>query len=220
MSIMTRLLATTGTLSAQPLVLPATVVLQEGKAIFPTAVTDPRVLHCLAEHLLIHEPKSAHALHLTCRAAASAVQQAVSKLSVVGQPVDIVHAVEAFSGLTQLRCTQCALTCQVCLFHLLPIPPSGLAVQQAVTGGSWLHGTMQHPPWIHPDRHFCTSSNLFIAVHKRRTHPHRVVYGSAVAGEWQVTAVHALVSHGTHIQYLPFVLATTQHALQRSHGQR
>lgn len=94
-------------------------LLQEGKGASSTAVTDPQVLHCLAEYLLDHEPGSAHALQQTCRAAASAVQQAVSTLSVVAQHVDIVHAVHTFSGLSQLKCTQCALTCQVCV--LLPL---------------------------------------------------------------------------------------------------
>lgn len=92
--------------------------LQEGRSMTSTAFTDPQVLHCLADYLLHHEPASAHALHQTCRAAASAVQQAVSALSVVAQHVDIVHSVHTFSGLSQLKCTQCSLTCQVCV--LLP----------------------------------------------------------------------------------------------------
>lgn len=88
---------------------------QEGRGASPAAVADPRVLHCLAEHLLRHDPKSAQALHLTCRAAANAVQQAVSKLAVSSQHVDIVHTVQAFCGLTQLKCTQCAIASQVSL---------------------------------------------------------------------------------------------------------
>eukprot|EP00892_Ulva_mutabilis_P000653 jgi/Ulvmu1/10589/UM065_0043.1 len=84
----------------------------EGRDASSRVLTDPQVLHCLAEYLLRNDPVSAHSLHQTCRAAASAVQQAVSSLSVVAQHVDVVHAVHTFSALSHLRCTQCALTCQ------------------------------------------------------------------------------------------------------------
>jgi hypothetical protein len=77
-------------------------------------VTNPEVLDCLAAYLMEKDPGTAHALHSTCRAAAAAVQNAMTSLSVVGRHADLAHTALAFPGLSSLKYTQCAVVVQVC----------------------------------------------------------------------------------------------------------
>ena len=63
-----------------------------------------------------NEPKSAYDLHMTCRAAAHAVQQAIPTLSLDDKEVDIVHVLHAFPCLVNLQCRNCKIAVQVCLY--------------------------------------------------------------------------------------------------------
>lgn len=77
-------------------------------------LTTPEVLECLATHLIKHDPTTAHALHCTSRAAAAAVQDAMTSLSVTGRHADLAHTALAFPGLSNLKYTQCAVLVEVC----------------------------------------------------------------------------------------------------------
>lgn len=76
-------------------------------------VTNPEVLDCLAAHLVQQDAHTAHALHGTCRAAAAAVQDAMTSLSVTGRHADLAHTALAFPGLSDLKYTQCAVLVEV-----------------------------------------------------------------------------------------------------------
>jgi hypothetical protein len=76
-------------------------------------VTDPEALDCLAPYLVNNEPGIAHALHCTCRAAAAAVQDAMTSISVQGRHAELVHTALVFPGLTSLKYTQCAVLDEV-----------------------------------------------------------------------------------------------------------
>jgi hypothetical protein len=76
-------------------------------------VTDPEVLDCLAAYLVKNEPEIAQALHCTCRAAAAAVQDATTSISVRGRHADLAHTALAFPGLTSLKYTQCVVLVEV-----------------------------------------------------------------------------------------------------------
>jgi hypothetical protein len=76
-------------------------------------VTDTGVLDCLAAYVVKNEPEIAQALHCTCRAAAAAVQDAMTSISVRGRHADLAHTAFAFPGLTSLKYTQCAVLVEV-----------------------------------------------------------------------------------------------------------
>ena len=67
----------------------------------------------MAAHLVKHDAQTAHALHCTCRAAAAAVQDAMTSLSVTGRHADLAHTALAFPGLSDLKYTQCAVLVEV-----------------------------------------------------------------------------------------------------------
>ena len=73
----------------------------------------PCVLNALAAHLLQHAPTAAAALHLTCRAAAAAVKDATTSLTIRSKRVDFMAMSHNFRALEVARLSQCDVACDV-----------------------------------------------------------------------------------------------------------
>ena len=77
-----------------------------------TSATDPRVLDCLAAFLTRNHPETAHAFHLTCRHAATAIKSALEKLTITAKHADLAAVTYNFPAVNQLRLHQCVVDAQ------------------------------------------------------------------------------------------------------------